>query len=164
MEDKSGVEVYDLLGRLEGERAKEAGIQLITLGGQLGSVGGGYFFEKQSATYLEGVCETPVFDESGNKAGTVPSPSCFFSYVYMGMGAPRHTFDPANHQYRMEPPISEQEEHALWKMREKILEQLNAKGKEAVDEYRLVAAAMGGQRLTAEALTELLKVALGFGK
>lgn len=161
MQAKDGVVVYDLLKRLESVGAKEAGVQLITLAGQLGSVLGGYFFEKKSVEYLEGVCETPVFDESDQQVGTIPGPGCFFSYVYQGMGVPKHVFDPISHTYRMEPPVSEQESDALWDMRAALLGQIKARGEEACDEYRLVAAAMGGERLDAEELKATITRVLG---
>lgn len=158
LEDKEGVQVYDILGELEKGEPRQIGVNLIALAGQLGHVGRGYFFERQSSELIWAAAETPVLNESGEVVGTIRSPATFFSCVLLGKDK---RFDPNNHQYHMEPKISDTQLGVLWKLRNELLEQLRKRGTTAQEEYALIGVEMGGEELGEEELRELVENALG---
>jgi hypothetical protein len=154
MTEQSGVVVYGFLRELGEGAAVETGFQLVAFAGQVGHMGGGYFFENESADIINRACVTPVYDENDKLAGTIPNPETFLYKVLLGRD---DRFDPKNHQYRMEPPISTEQEEALWQMRKAIQEQLRTRREDAKQEYALVSEALGTERMDAEEARALVE-------
>lgn len=154
---KPGVVVYDLLGQLGKGPALETGLKLIALAGQIGTLAGGYFYEKRSASEINTVSETPVYDETGELVGTIESPGLFFHMVLLGKD---RRFDTTRHRYCAEPKIEEAQVRLLWDLRDAIREELRNRGKEAREEYALVSGCMGAKGMTADEAQKMIEDAL----
>lgn len=138
------VEVYDLLGELDKSSVPHA-LRLFVMGGQRG-MAGGYFFEKDSASYIHSIREVVVSDEEGNEVNRLDAGQVFHAFRVN----PPDWLEEGKKYQVSKPEVSREEAEKLWRMRSGILRRLRAEGLDAAREFLLAGIAMGGEEEDAD--------------
>lgn len=140
--------VYDELGNLTEPSIPHA-MRLFVMGGQVGALAGGYFFEKSSADYLSGIAQVPIFDEAGNEVGRIHQSRIWDTYIN-----PPDWLD-RDKKYGFGPiAIPKPDLHTLGNIRRGIHDRLKTEGEMAAEEFLLIGTAMGGELEDPEAVAD----------
>ena len=110
------------------------------MGGQRG-MGGGYFFEIESSSYLNSIREVTISDEEGNEVGRLDQGQVFDAFnvwppEWLKVGKKYHVGT---------PQVTSEEAEKLWKIRDGILKRLRSEGLDAAREFYLAGTDMGGE-------------------
>ncbi len=145
---------YDLLSGLTEENIPKA-LHLFALAGELWS-GGGFFFEKRSQDYLNAMAVVSVYDMGDDLVGTLPHPNFIVNSVLLGQDSRFSTIS----LYKIQIQTTEDQLLALQRIRQVLLKNIQGRGADAGEEYRLFSSLLGGKAFTAEELQTAVQKAM----
>jgi hypothetical protein len=135
--------VYDLLGNI-GEVALPHAKSLFVMAGQKGSLASGYFFEKDSSSFLTKLSEVIVKDESGEKEiGTLCNRDAALRAFHLG--EPPEWLETGKKYTVIYPQTTDEDLSVLWDLRDALHQRLRNEGSKAAEEFFLIGTAIGGE-------------------